>query len=553
MRTTWMLGVIVLVLFLTVLLDTRASASSVFASGSTGAYYLVGHFGFGGDQYVRTGNPGTGGGVFFNDAGTSIPGLSITGQADSYGGAGFVRAHSFAQMIRNTSVPEQDMYGVGVNSGGSVNVTYSDVVVSGPAGGVVQTRLNLHIDGSFISGTTVGPFENGTHVPTAANDFVAISVAVDSNAVASGNYYYASVDGSPPAEIESLSTGVLINFNGNLDFQSNDFYVQSGVPFTVQFQLQTAASVLGPANRGLIVDANTEFSNTFSFATDRPVFSLPDGFTANSSDAGIVNNNFSVPEPGSLLLLAGGLAAVLLVRSDIVRRLTLILALALVLNFVTARSTFAAILASGGGGPSTTTTYNGDRLDGFTIQEDVARDSGAGPWQTELVNTGAGPGNMLASGVPAAIDETFNNVGSVPWTGWHDGVLSTTTVDNDPDYPGFLFRNGSLNVYHNGALLAEGSDYVLTAELVTGQLSTDGDWDALTIFFNSGTLIQPGDSLRITKDIFEVFGDGNTWQVGEAAVLAQYPTVPEPASVSLALVGGVCAAAWRQRRGRRRN
>jgi hypothetical protein len=538
----------VLALFLTALLDSDAWGSSVFVSGSTGAYFQVGNFGFGGDQYVRSGNINTGGGVSFNDAGAAIPGLSITGQADSYGGAGFVRAHSFAQMIRNTSELAQDMYGVGLNSGSSASVIYSDVVVSGPVGGTVPTQLNLHIDGSFISGTTVGPFENGTHVSTAANDYLGISVAVNGDPVASGNYYYSSVDGSPPAEIENLSTGVLINFNGNLDFQSNIFFVQSGVPFTVQFQLQTAASVLGPGNRGMIVDANTEFSNTFSFATDRPVFSLPDGFTANSGDAGIVNNSFSVPELGSLLLLAAGLAAVPLLRSDIMRRLSLILAFALVLNFATARLTFAAILASGGGGPSTTTTYNGDRLDGFTIQEDVAHDSSAGPWHKELVNIGTGPGNMLASGVPAAIDETFNNVGLVAWTDWHERVLSTTTVGNDADYPGFLFRNGSLNVYHNGVPLTEGSDYVLATEVVPGQLSPDGDWEAMTIFFNSGAVIQPGDSLRITKDIFEVFGDGNTWQVGEAAVLGQYPTVPEPASMALALVGGIGVAVLRRRR-----
>src|SRR5690348_897678 len=193
MRTAWMLGVIVLALFLTAPLDSHAWASGVFVSGSTGAYFQGSYFGFGGDQYVHSGNINTGGGVSFNDAGAAIPGLSVTGQADSYGGAGFVRAHSFAQMIRNTSELAQGMYGVGLNSGSSASVIYSDVVVSGPVGGTVPTQLNLHIDGSFISGTTVGPFENGTHVSTAANDYLGISVAVNGDPVASGNYYYSSV------------------------------------------------------------------------------------------------------------------------------------------------------------------------------------------------------------------------------------------------------------------------------------------------------------------------------------------------------------------------
>ena len=49
--------------------------------------------------------------------------------------------------------------------------------------------------------------------------------------------------------------------------------------------------------------------------TDRPVFSLPDGFTAWSDDWHIVDNHWCpngcapVPEPGSALLLAAGIAA----------------------------------------------------------------------------------------------------------------------------------------------------------------------------------------------------------------------------------------------------
>jgi hypothetical protein len=237
-------------------------------------------------------------------------------------------------------------------------------------------------------------------------------------------------------------------------------------------------------------------------------------------------------------------------KDTTMHRLTCILALAL--SLAAARSSFAATIgASGGGGPSTTTSYDGSRIDGFAIVEDVAYDSGAGPWQKELVNIGTGAGNMLASGTTAAINETFTNVGSDAWTGWHEQVLSTTTVGMDSNYPGFLFRDGSLNVYRNGGLLTEGSDYVLTTQVIGGQLSPNGDWEAMTILFSSGAMIQPGDDLRLTKDIFEVFGDGNTWQLNEAALLAQYPLVPEPASISLAIVGvGVALSRrlWRRRR-----
>jgi len=225
--------------------------------------------------------------------------------------------------------------------------------------------------------------------------------------------------------------------------------------------------------------------------------------------------------------------------------------LALALTLVTAHSAFAVIAASEGGGPSTTTSYDGNRNDGFVIVEDVAYDSGAGTWLKELVNTGSAPGNMLFSGVPALIDETFANVGSFAWTDWHERVVSITNVGGDMNHPGFLFLDGSLSVYRNGGLLAEGSDYLLTTELVFDQVSPDGDWEALSIFFSPGATIQPGDTLRITKDIFEVFGNGKIWELDEAAVLAQYPTVPEPASVGLALVGGACVALsrfWCRRR-----
>ena len=57
-------------------------------------------------------------------------------------------------------------------------------------------------------------------------------------------------------------------------------------------------------------------------------------------------------------------------------------------------------------------------------------------------------------------------------------------------------------------------------------------------------MIQPGDTLKIEKQIFEVHLDGNLWEPGEFAEIAQYPTIPEPSSFLLAatvlgfIVGG---------------
>jgi hypothetical protein len=104
------------------------------------------------------------------------------------------------------------------------------------------------------------------------------------------------------------------------------------------------------------------------------------------------------------------------------------------------RSALAVISASGGGGgASTTTSYNGNRIDGFVIVEEVAYDSGSGPWEKKLINVGSGSGNMLFSGVPAAIDETFTNAGSAAWTDWHERILSTTTIGDNENYLAFNF------------------------------------------------------------------------------------------------------------------
>ena len=52
----------------------------------------------------------------------------------------------------------------------------------------------------------------------------------------------------------------------------------------------------------------TDFLDPLSFATDKPVFNLPNGDTVNSVEANIVNDQFvAVPEPGTLVVVATSL------------------------------------------------------------------------------------------------------------------------------------------------------------------------------------------------------------------------------------------------------
>ena len=215
------------------------------------------------------------------------------------------------------------------------------------------------------------------------------------------------------------------------------------------------------------------------------------------------------------------------------RNLTCLLALSAAL--AATRSSAAIIGASDNpSGPTTTTTYNLGS-NGFSVVETVAYDGTSGPWQKELTNSGQNP---LSSGQQVLIDEQLTNAGPAAWTDWHEEVLPTP---GDPPFPDFLFTAGSLQVDRNGVPLVDGVDYTLvptTADPALGVTPT-GDWVALSIFFNPGSDIQSGDTLQITKNIFEVFLDADLWDVGESASLAEYPTVPEPASISLAILGGV--------------
>jgi PEP-CTERM motif len=199
------------------------------------------------------------------------------------------------------------------------------------------------------------------------------------------------------------------------------------------------------------------------------------------------------------------------------------------------------------GGPVTVTEYKANAKNGFVVNEDVSYSAAAGSWHKEFTNTGAGG---VASGFDVSLDETFNNVGELAWTDWHETVLSTTTVNDDSNYPGFLFTAGSVSVYRNGGLLTPGAQYTLVPDVFMqpGSPENNGNWIGLTLLFGPGNQILPGDTLRVTKQIFEVFLDANVWMPDESAVVGQYPTVPEPSTFVLAALASMGWLALRYRR-----
>jgi hypothetical protein len=195
------------------------------------------------------------------------------------------------------------------------------------------------------------------------------------------------------------------------------------------------------------------------------------------------------------------------------------------------------VAASGNNNEPPTFTTHSFQGGGFQIDEAVALDGAFGPWIKELSSASS----SFFSGQTVMITETLLNAGNVPWTDWHERILTRTTIQSPDDAPGFLFRENSLSLmadYGGGFVaLSEGADYQLIATPFVGPpIGINNDWEAIDIFFEPHAVIQPGDSLKIEKTIFEVFLDANVWQPGEIAQILEYPT-PEPTSLALCALG----------------
>lgn len=206
------------------------------------------------------------------------------------------------------------------------------------------------------------------------------------------------------------------------------------------------------------------------------------------------------------------------------RKLTCLLTLSVV--FVATRSALAVIIAGDNpSGPTSLSTYS-DNGSGYSVVETVSYDGTAGAWQKELINN---RGNAIGSGNQVSIHEQLTNAGPRSWTDWHEAILPNPS---DPPFPDFLFTAGSLQVTRNAVPLTAGVDYTLSTTIDNSGIGVTpgGDWVALSIFFSPSAVIQPGDVLGITKNIFEVFADSDLWDVGEFALLGQFPTVPEPST-----------------------
>jgi hypothetical protein len=173
---------------------------------------------------------------------------------------------------------------------------------NGPA--TVPILLNLDLSGSLGAGGSLN--SPGFDWPAGAGGTASIFVSVTTQALTgqafSGTRSYFNNNRN---EESFSSTGLLA---GGDALATSPFEVQVGTPFTVILAMGVSAGASTNITHGNAM-ATASFSNTLSFPTNRPVFTVPDGYTVNSVSAGIVNNRFGlfqIPEPSTLALLFVG-------------------------------------------------------------------------------------------------------------------------------------------------------------------------------------------------------------------------------------------------------
>jgi hypothetical protein len=214
---------------------------------------------------------------------------------------GGLRSHAFGEIDND----EPGVFGAipfSVFAVSDASGRYDDVVISGPAG-FVTTSINMYLEGSLI--VEVPSLTAGSGASAA----VSVSTLVNGQSIGTGVLSIYQNALNPPAIGQAL--GMLTDWRAFGAITSPSFVVPTNVPFTVYVGLQTSIGGVGFGGDAFKTTANSGFLGTLTFATDGPVFSLPDGYTVNSVDAGIIDNTFAVPEPSTLALANIGILAAL--------------------------------------------------------------------------------------------------------------------------------------------------------------------------------------------------------------------------------------------------
>lgn len=160
-------------------------------------------------------------------------------------------------------------------------IVIDDIIISGP-GSEVSTQVSAHFEG------TLNPVTGGGVAVAAAS--ARIQAHTVGGGALSSNTHYPTGSVSAPVAVDTILT-------------TPSFLAPVGVPFAVRMYMEGDVGVLDTWSPGSATSAS-DFGNTLSFIEGAPVFDLPAGYTVNSIDGNIVDNQF-VGGPPAVPALGG--------------------------------------------------------------------------------------------------------------------------------------------------------------------------------------------------------------------------------------------------------
>lgn len=208
-----------------------------------------------------------------------------------------------------------------------------DLLFTGPQS-TVSGSLNLVLSGQL--GAAIGPTFGSPPLLIEGSVLSSVNVSGELAKTAGGIQVFTTFGGKVQETAvvnQDGSTSTTLTSSGALQgaqsgsisdvLAVNFFNVPIGIPLELELSLdalvQAGGNLAGSSPLATAeVSAFSQFSDTFGFPTSGPVFNLPTGFTANSTDGQIINNQFvgatPVPEPGTLVLFASCLLGLGLMR-----------------------------------------------------------------------------------------------------------------------------------------------------------------------------------------------------------------------------------------------
>lgn len=241
------------------------------------------------------------------------------GESTAHADRGFLQASSHTSL--NITDHQCCLAGTSVRAGGGgASFNIDDVLISGP-GDFVDGILNLDLGGALSASAD---YHNALG-QSGSSAQVTVGISFPGFGGGGGALLGA---GAPPTNTLTLTTsGLLTGYSGTgalLELHLVSSVLPVGTPFSIGMSLDTQTVAFynvfgtGTASVPIIAEAFASYTHTLSFSRGGPVFTLPDGYTVNSVDGGIVNNRFgglpTVPEPATLSLIGLGLMGLELAR-----------------------------------------------------------------------------------------------------------------------------------------------------------------------------------------------------------------------------------------------